>query len=103
MKSIYKSETGMCLAMCLKLIAQMHQMVSGSLALLFFIGLDLPLGSRAAILILPSVPPSGPSSQARGHGFDLCGADAQLWKRAVVLLPSGRRQPIPCVWISLDS
>ena len=29
-------------------VAQRHQMVSSSLALLLFIGLDLPLGSRAA-------------------------------------------------------
>ena len=29
-------------------VAQRHQMVSGSLALLLFIGLDLPLGSKAA-------------------------------------------------------
>ena len=31
-----------------KLIAQNHQLVSNSLALLLFIGLDLLLGSRAA-------------------------------------------------------
>ena len=31
-----------------KPVAQRHQMVSGSLALLLFVGLDLPLGSRAA-------------------------------------------------------
>ena len=31
-----------------KPVAQRHQMVSSSLALLFFIGLDPPLGSRAA-------------------------------------------------------
>ena len=35
----------------LKPVAQRHQMVSGSLALLLFIGLDIPLGSRAAALI----------------------------------------------------
>ena len=34
-----------------KPVVQRHQMVSGSLALLLFIGLDLPLGSRAAALI----------------------------------------------------
>ena len=31
--------------------AQRHQVVSDTLALLLFIGLDLPLGSRAAALI----------------------------------------------------
>ena len=34
-----------------KPVAQRHQMVSSSLALLLFIGLELPLGSRAAATI----------------------------------------------------